>query len=268
MNARTAICLLGVALLAVCHAQEDNTDFLAGLKVGRATWKKVQSEYGLEKDYQFRLYRPCVDQCADDFPFCLLGDNGPFYITVKDGEVSEVLLMWSDTPLDSSKFKTIEEIFDELEAQAEAGVKVDDFWRFDDLQGVPDDVVIRPAGVPYAARIVVRLPPEAHLNRVNAAQMLFASKGIKDYSFTFQRLCFGCGPAKTMVVKDGVATDGGMTMQDVYELMREVILSEPLFLDIFIGDDGIPSGMDVDQFNAIIDGDTKDTVRISDFKEL
>lgn len=267
MYTRTLVCILGVTLLAASQAQV-NTEFLAGLADGRQRFEKLQAEYGLETDYQFRLYRPCVDECAGDFPFCLLGDNGPFYITVKDGKVSEALLLWNDAPLDASNFKTIEEIFDELESQAKAGVEVDPFWRFDDLQGVPDEVVIRPGGVPYAARIVVRLPPQAHLRRVDAAQALYASKGIMDYSFTFQRLCFGCGPARTMTVRNGVEVNGGMTINDVFDLMRSVIAMEPLFLDFAINADGIPTSMDVDLFNAVVDGDTKDTFRITNFQAL
>lgn len=264
-----AVCAVIALVVAVCEGQNaaDNGAVLEGLKAGRERWLNIQANYGLG-DYQYRLYRPCLGECNNQFPDCFLGDHGPFYITVKDNQVTEALLLWNDTPLDSSRFQTLAQIFDDLEAQIAGGVHVDESWRFDDVQGVPDDVVIRPGGVPFATRIVVRLPVQFHMDKLNRARTLFRSAGFSNYSFTFQRLCFGCGPAETMVVRNGAAVDGGMTIEDVYDLMVGVIESDPLFLDIFYGNDGVPIGMDVDLFNAVVAGDTDDTIRISNFTVL
>lgn len=79
------------------------------------------------------------------------------------------------------------------------------------------------------------------------------------------RLCVDCEPPKKMVVKDGKGVDGGMTMYDVYDLIEKVILSEPIFLDITYTSDGLPIFMDVDLENEVVVGDTKDTIRISEF---
>lgn len=69
-----------------------------------------------------------------------------------------------------------------------------------------------------------------------------------------------------MVVKKGKGVKGSMTMEDVFALMETVILKEPLFLDVFYFPSGLPQGMDVDLENAVVEGDTDDTFRISDFE--
>lgn len=115
--------------------------------------------------------------------FCFIG---PFYITVKDGDVTEALLMWNDTPLNATKFKTIEEAFYSMKDMLEDGVSVASGWRFDDVQGVPDEVLVFPAEKEYGTRITVRMPKEFHLQRLEASKKAFAALGLISYSFTFQ----------------------------------------------------------------------------------
>lgn len=77
-----------------------------------------------------------------------------------------------------------------------------------------------------------------------------------------------CGAPEKMVVEDGEGVDGSMTMEDVFDIMREAIEGEPIFLDIAYTADMLPWLMDVDEVNAIVDGDTKDTIRVTRFTEL
>lgn len=122
--------------------------------------------------------------------FCLAG---PFYITVTDGTVSEALSLFSNEKLDTSKFKTIEETFDELEDLLRGGAEVHPAWRFDDIQGVPDELIVFKYGEgkellnEYNYRIVVRMPKEFHMQRLGAAKAAFGAKDIENYSFIFQR---------------------------------------------------------------------------------
>lgn len=109
--------------------------------------------------------------------------------------MTEALSLFSDEKLDSSKFKTIEETFDELEGLLQGGAQVDPAWRFDDIQGVPDEVIVYRSGKggavvnEYNYRIVVRMPKDFHLQRLAAAEAAFAARDIENYSFYFQRYC-------------------------------------------------------------------------------
>lgn len=95
--------------------------------------------------------------------------------------------MWNNTPLNVTRFKTIDQIFSSIEEMLEDGVSVLPGWRLDDIQGVPDEMILLPAGKDYGFRVVVRMPKEFHLFRLDESKKAFAALGAKDYTFTFQR---------------------------------------------------------------------------------